>query len=158
MNKFTYNFEMPGVAATMVLFYYPGVNGKPHIVLGKRKETSVVYPGEWCLPGGYLNTGTERMVDVARRETMEEVGIEIPNRRWNAFFLDDEPGSDSRYVQVINHCYCAMLTEAEVNALTPGDDIVAIKIVSIDEVPKLAFAHNMIIDEFIKGCEIEEGK
>lgn len=152
MGKFTYDFEMAGVAATMLLFYFPGVN-KPHIVLGKRKPTSDVFPNEWCLPGGYLNTGTERMVDVARRETYEEVGVEIINERWHAFFLDDKPGSDSRYEQVINHCYDVLLTEDEFNALTPGDDIVEIKIVSIDDVPKLAFSHNMIVDEWVKDWE-----
>ena len=150
-KKFTYNFEMPGVTATMVLISYPEI-GKPHIVIGKRRKDSDAFPGEWCLPGGYLNAGVERLVDVARRETHEEIGVEIPNDRWKFFFLDDEPGSDSRYVQVINHCYSTLLTEEEYNDLIPGDDITEIKLVSIHEVPKLAFAHNMIVKEFIYDC------
>ncbi len=154
MGKFVYEFEMAGVTATTLLTYYPGINGKLHIVLGKRKETSDAFPGEWCLPGGYLNTGTERMVDVARRETKEEVGVEIINERWHFFFLDDKPGNDCRYAQVINFCYSAMLTEDEFNALEAGDDITEIKLVCIDEVPKLAFAHNMIVDEFIEDYEV----
>ncbi len=151
MGNFTYEFEMPGVTATMVAAYYPGINGKLHILIGKRRDDSDVFPGMWCLPGGYLNTGIERLVDVARREGLEEFGVEIPNERWNFFFLDDKPGSDTRYAQVINFCYNTMLTEDEYTALTPGDDIVELKLVCIDDVPELAFAHNMIVDEFVKA-------
>ncbi len=153
MSKFAYDFPMAGVTATMVLFHCLKGNDDLHIVIGKRREDSDAFPGEWCLPGGFLNAGTERVVDVARRETEEEVGVKISNDRWFHFYLDDKPGTDKRYVQVINHCFSARIDATEVAFLTPGDDITEVKVVSIDDVPELAFAHNEIVDEFVRDWE-----
>jgi 8-oxo-dGTP diphosphatase len=46
------------------------------LLLGKRKNC--YGEGTWALPGGHLEYG-ETIIDAARREMMEELGIEVPN-------------------------------------------------------------------------------
>lgn len=49
-----------------------------HFLMGLRKGSHG--EGTWCFPGGHLEYG-ESWVDCARRETMEETGVEIHNIR-----------------------------------------------------------------------------
>jgi 8-oxo-dGTP pyrophosphatase MutT (NUDIX family) len=48
-------------------------NSKGEILLQQRKDN-----GKWGLPGGAMEIG-EKYIDVAKREILEEVGIEIEN-------------------------------------------------------------------------------
>lgn len=50
------------------------------ILLGQRQMDSTTEPGSWCPPGGKLDFG-EKLFDCARRETLEESGVEINNLR-----------------------------------------------------------------------------
>ena len=50
------------------------------MLLGRRKKTSHG-SGEYCFPGGHLEC-MESAIDCAKRETMEECGIEIENVRF----------------------------------------------------------------------------
>jgi len=147
---YEYKFPMAGVTATMVLFH--GKTGE--VLLGLRGKNSDAFPDQWSLPGGYLNVGTERLINVARRETLEETGLDIIEDRWEFFYNDDAPGIDPRYLQVINLCYWVSVTEEEYNSAKAADDLAAIQWVKIKEARKydLAFAHNEIVEEF---CEIE---
>lgn len=149
-NKFTYSHEMAGVTATVVVWTY-GPDAQKYILLGQRRKDSDAYPGAWCLPGGYLNVGTETVIGAAQRELREEVNLDVTAGRFVPFFLDDEPGRDPRYKQVINHCYHILVDdEEELDNLGAGDDLEQIKFVHINKIPKLAFAHNLIVDEFKK--------
>ena len=143
---YTYEFPMAGVTATMVI-YSPKTS---EVLLGLRRKDSDVFPNCWCLPGGYLNAGTERLINVARRETREDTGVDIIEDRWEFFYNDDEPGSDSRYVQVINLCYFVHVTDEEYGTERAGDDLIEVKWVHLEEAHtyELAFAHNMILREF----------
>jgi ADP-ribose pyrophosphatase YjhB (NUDIX family) len=87
---FTYDWPMAANTATMVII--DGNNRR--VLLGKRdsNKSADAFPGAWCLPGGFLNVGTERLVNTARRETLEEVGLDIPENNWHQFYTDDEPG------------------------------------------------------------------
>ena len=144
---FEYPFEMAANTATMVV-----VNKKTgQILLGKRQDNSDAYPGAWCLPGGYLNAGIERLKTTARRELVEECNIDIPEERWNLFYLDDKPGTDPRYKQVVNSCFYSFISEEAAAKAKAGDDIQELKWVNKWEAKqmKLAFAHDDIIQEFI---------
>ncbi len=51
-------------------------NSKGEILLGKREANAPFYPDYWGLPGGILNYG-ERLIEGAKREVKEELGINI---------------------------------------------------------------------------------
>lgn len=142
-----YPFEMAGNAATMVV-----VNKRTgEVLLGKRQNSSKVFPGAWCLPGGYLNVGEERLITTARREMMEECNIDIDEKRWTLFYCDDKPGSDPRYKQVINTCFYAFISDEEAKNSKAGDDIQEIKWVNLWEARgiDLAFAHNDVVQVYM---------
>ncbi|MCX6811673.1 MAG: NUDIX domain-containing protein [Candidatus Berkelbacteria bacterium] len=42
----------------------------------KRNKNEVAYPGKWALPGGKVEKG-EMIMDVLKREILEETGLEI---------------------------------------------------------------------------------
>lgn len=143
-----YDYPMAATTTTMVL-YDKSTN---KILLGKRdsNKSSDAYPGYWCLPGGFLNVGQERTINTARRETLEEVGLDIDESRWHLFYIDDRPGADPRYAQVINVCYYACVTSSEVNKIQADDDIEAVNWVHMDDALKLklTFDHNRILEQF----------
>lgn len=144
---FEYPFEMAANTATMIV-----VNKKTgQVLLGKRKDSSEAFPGAWCLPGGYLNAGEERLITTARRELVEECSIDIAEERWNLFYCDDKPGSDPRYKQVINTCFYAFISDEEAKNAEAGDDLNEIKWVDLWEARQieLAFAHNDVVWEFM---------
>lgn len=51
-------------------------NTKRKILLVKRGQHEVAFPGKWALPGGKLEKG-ETVIDALKIEVMEEVGLEI---------------------------------------------------------------------------------
>ena len=62
-------------------FVYVGVpviiqNSRGEVLLGKRSANSVTYPSLWGLPGGMPDYG-EKLIDAAKREVKEEVGVDI---------------------------------------------------------------------------------
>lgn len=144
---FEYEFEMAANTATMVV-----VNKKTgQVLLGKRKDSSEAFPGWWCLPGGYLNAGEERLITTARRELNEECNIDIVEEHWHSFYVDDKPGSDPRYKQVVNNCFYSFIGEEEAKNAEAGDDLQELKWVNVWEAKQmdLAFAHNDIVWEFM---------
>lgn len=51
------------------------IDDEDRVLLGLRGN-SEIKPGKWCLPCGYIE-GTETIEEAAKREVMEETGIEI---------------------------------------------------------------------------------
>ena len=147
MTKYTYDFPMSPVATTMILLYRD--LSEVYVYIGQRKSgPRTTYGGQWCLPGGYMEAGIESSKTTATRETEEEVGLLIAKDRWLDLGVDDDPGGDPRYDQVINICYAVWVTDAESEDATAGDDLVDGKWIRFDEAQKmeLAFRHNMILD------------
>ena len=146
--SFTYDWPMAATTATGVIFY-PHLN---KVLLGKRRNVpGAAFPGFWCLPGGFLNVGSERSIDAVSREVHEECRIIIPTDRWRLFYVDDRPGADPRYPQVVNLCFAADATHDDYIAATHGDDLEAVDWFTIEEASKitLAFDHSTILKEFI---------
>lgn len=145
-KKYTYDFPMPGATATIVIFFND--MSKPLVLLGKRKDTSLAYPGYWGLIGGFLNTGTENMEQCIVRETMEEARIELKITDPKLLMVVSDPRVDTRY-HVVNVCYWNEVDAYQYLNAKPGDDIQALKWVSPTEAMKmeLAFNHNEILLE-----------
>ena len=155
--SFTYNFEMAAVTATGVL-YMVDANDERYVLLTKRSENADAFPGAWCLPGGFLNAGTERVADVIVRETMEEINLTTEVDEWDMFYLDDKPGTDPRYKQVVNVCFCYELDEEDMTQIEnfrANEEVQSVKFVSlrnlVNGVATLAFDHNTIVERFAKS-------
>jgi len=68
-------------------------NGK--VLLGKRKNAHG--KGTWCFPGGHLEFN-EEIEDCAKREVLEETGIQIKNIKLAAFTNDIFKEEGKHYV------------------------------------------------------------
>ena len=60
---------------------------KGKILLAKRSKLSFVYPGMWCLVGGFVDYG-EKAEDGVRREAMEEAGVEVEVIRFSGHYYN----------------------------------------------------------------------
>lgn len=103
------------------------------VLWGKRK---VKYgEGMWCWPGGHLEFG-ESWEDYARRETLEETGLQIKNVRMakvlNHIFLEE----NKHYITVF---MMAEISEGEVTTMEP-DKFECWEWFAWDELPKPLFA------------------
>ncbi len=68
------------------------------VLLGKRKNAHG--SGSWCFPGGHLEFG-ESWEDCARRETMEETGIDIKNIRFATATNDIFSTEEKHYITIV---------------------------------------------------------
>jgi 8-oxo-dGTP pyrophosphatase MutT (NUDIX family) len=62
-----------GVAVALV----PGLDGEACFLLTRRTTTLRAHAGQWALPGGRCDPG-EAVADAARRELVEELGVDVP--------------------------------------------------------------------------------
>lgn len=67
------------------------------VLWGKRKNSHG--SGSWCFPGGHLEFN-ESWEECARRETMEETGIEIKNIRFAIATNDIFPVEGKHYITI----------------------------------------------------------
>lgn len=64
-------YKNPRTGVGILLF-----NNKNQLLMIKRNNKKAEGVGSWCPPGGYINWG-EHFFDAAKRETKEEVGINV---------------------------------------------------------------------------------
>lgn len=161
---YTYERKKPDCAATMAILRSLVDHDialsldNISILIGfrDRNKPADSFPGYWCLPGGFLIVGKERVVTAARRETSEECSIDIEEARWKLFYVDDRPGADPRHEQVINVCYYAYVTNDEFNDAYGDDDIEEVKWITLREALEvdLAFDHNVVLRELITALNV----
>ena len=109
------------------------LNGK--IVLIKRKNPP--YRNKFALPGGFVEIG-ETTEEATVREAYEETGLSIEIIKLLGVYSD--PLRDPRR-HTVSVCYLAY-GEGEPKA---GSDAGAIRLFDINDLPQMAFDHNMII-------------
>jgi ADP-ribose pyrophosphatase YjhB (NUDIX family) len=152
---FSYNWKMPAVTATGIIFFRE--NNELHFVIAKRSDDADIYPGEWCFIGGFLETGKEKSVNTIRREAREELNVHSNEDDWQLFHVQDTFADvDSRNEHTVNICYYLDLDRyaygrnAVLKSLLAGDDISDFKIATYSELIKmtLAFDHSEIFYKF----------
>ena len=137
--SYTYAYPRPSVTVDgLVLFQDCNAT---QILLIKRKNPP--FPDKWAFPGGFIEMN-EDLADSCLREVEEETGIAL--KKVNQFKTFGTPGRDprGRTISVVFYTFIENLMDAKAN-----DDASEAKWFSIEQLPPLAFDHDIIIQEFI---------
>jgi 8-oxo-dGTP diphosphatase len=138
-----FKFPHPNVAADFVVFGYDG--SKLNVLLVKRKKD--VYVGWYAIPGGFVRL-KESAEEAARRELVEETKFPmIKIGKYSQFHTYSDYKRDPRE-RVISIAFYAL---SEVCEVIGGDDAEIALWKPVDEIPKLAFDHNKIIEDALKA-------
>ena len=141
---YTYKYPHPAVTTDCVVF---GVDGhKLKILLIERGNEP--YKGYWAFPGGFLNMD-ENAEQGALRELKEETGLVLQNIK--EFGTFSEVNRDPRE-RVISIAFYAIAKTSEVKG---GDDAAKAQWFALDEVPRLAFDHDLMLKNAIQKLKEE---
>lgn len=132
--KYHYKYPHPSVTTDCVIFGFDGT--KLNVLLVERGVEP--YKGRWAFPGGFLRMD-ESAEEGARRELREETGLETAYIK--QFHTFSDPGRDPRE-RVITIAYYALVRQRQVQG---GDDAARAAWFALDEVPALAFDHDLIL-------------
>ena len=103
-------------------------------------------PPGWALPGGHVDTG-EFVADAARREALEETGLEV--ELLELFGVYSDPKRDPRY-----HTISTVFIGRAVGTPKGGDDAARAEIFSREKLPApIAFDHGTILDDYYRYRE-----
>lgn len=133
-KQYCYKYPHPAVATDCVVFGFDGM--KLQLLLIERGMEP--YKGAWAFPGGFLKMD-ETAEEGAKRELKEET--DLTTSYIEQFHVFSEPKRDPRE-RVISIAFLALVKTEEVKG---GDDAAKAKWFSLDEIPQLAFDHEMIL-------------
>ena len=132
--KYHYKYPHPSVTTDCVIFGFDGTKLK--VLLVERGIDP--YKGHWAFPGGFLRMD-ETAETGALRELREETGLE--GAYIKQFHTFSDPNRDPRE-RVLTIAYYALVRIQEVKG---GDDAARAEWFALDEVPTLAFDHDLIL-------------
>ncbi len=135
--SFTYEYARPGVTADIILVT-KGEN--PKILLIERKHNP--YKDTWAFPGGFVEID-EDIEAGALRELKEETNLEsVDITQFKTYgAVDRDPRG--RTISVVYYGF----VDVELNTKA-GDDASEAKWFNLNEIPQLAFDHNIILEEW----------
>lgn len=131
--KYHYKYPHPAVTTDCVIFGYDGRQLKV-LLIERGNEPD---KGKWAFPGGFLNID-EQAESGALRELQEETGM--TNADIRQFHTFSDPNRDPRE-RVISIAYYALVKIQDVKG---GDDAARASWFAIDDVPELAFDHDLM--------------
>lgn len=138
MEGYTYKYPHPAVACDCVVFGFDGHDVK--VLLIERKNEPC--RGMWAFPGGFMNID-EAAEDAARRELQEETGLTLTCIRQIGAFTAVNRDPRER---VLSIAFYSLTRPTEVCG---GDDAAKARWWLIDELPQLAFDHDVILCQAI---------
>ena len=135
-RKFCYDYPRPAVTVDVVVFAM--VEGRLSVLLIRRAHGP--FKDCWAIPGGFVDMD-EPLEVAAARELAEETGVaDVPLEQFAAF---GDPGRDPRG-RTISIAYLAMLSGPP-PVHRAGDDAAEANWLPIDDLPELAFDHELIL-------------
>ena len=132
--RYCYKYPHPSITTDCVVFGFDGT--KLQVLLIERGAEP--FKGCWAFPGGFLQMD-ESAEEGALRELYEETGLREPYIR--QFHTFSDPGRDPRE-RVVTIAYYALVRMQEVKG---GDDATQARWFPLDEMPALAFDHDLIL-------------
>ena len=142
---YSYKYPHPAIAADCVVFVREGAEVK--VLLIERRNAPC--KGEWAFPGGFMNID-ETAEEAACRELEEETGLKVGSvRQVGAFTAVDRDPRE----RVVSITYYAELPR--VVAVSGSDDARNARWFSLNNLPKLAFDHEMILQKALERWNSE---
>ena len=128
-----YKNPLPGVSVIVS-------DSEGSVLLGKRKNES----DSWCLPCGFIELN-ENFLDAAHREVKEETGLDIE--------IDSIVNVVSNIINPkLETIVIVLLGKVIGGEMRAGDDLIELKWVDSDSLPKLSFAaDDFIIKRYFQG-------
>ncbi|MCG7409671.1 NUDIX hydrolase [Paenibacillus sp. ACRRX] len=157
-NEHNYNprkFRTPdGAPADIVIFTITSESQRRGTKSLPKRELKVLliqrkvwpYEGMWAFPGGF-SRDTESMAETARRELLEETGVEGLHMEYLNVY--SSPGRDPRG-WIISHAYVALVHEDYLSKRQAADDAANVGLFTVEEAlhsMQLAFDHQQIMSE-----------
>lgn len=136
------NLQNIRVAVDAIVFGYQ--NGQLYVLLIQQKFGSA--DSYWALPGGLVKND-ESLKDAVKRELKEETNVEV-NYFEQLFTFGDDVNRDPRN-RVISVAYFALVDPSKLEIVASSDADKA-QWFQINEIPKLAFDHNLILKKAIE--------
>ncbi len=125
----------PPITADGILYTEKGI-----LLINRGNEP---FQGYWALPGGFLDMG-ETIEDTLVREMKEETGLDVEIVKVVGVF--SRPDRDPRG-QTVSTAFHVKLKDENQEPVA-GDDAADFRFFSLDELPKLAFDHEEIIQKW----------
>jgi 8-oxo-dGTP diphosphatase len=138
---YTYPYPRPALTVDAILLK----EENDELLLVQRAKEP--YAGKWALPGGFLEMD-ELLVDGCRREVEEETGLKAGVLR--QFKTYDAVNRDPRGRTISVVFYGTVTGDAPVEG---GDDAVRAEWFPVNDLPELAFDHELILSEFFRHRE-----
>ncbi|MDA3867814.1 MAG: NUDIX hydrolase [Salinivirgaceae bacterium] len=139
--NYTYEYPRPAATTDMIIV----TREAPHkLLLIQRKNPP--FQGQWALPGGFLDEN-ETLETCAYRELKEETNIE--GIILNQFKTYSEPGRDPRG-RTISTVFWGTAPSKIAQTAEAADDAASLDWFALDNLPRLAFDHNQVLDEALE--------
>lgn len=135
------DYPKPSVTVDTIIFALQ--NKEIKILLIKRKYPP--FAGKWAIPGGFVEVN-EALSNAAARELEEETGLK--NVSLKQFYTFGDPGRDPRG-HTITISYYTFLSNIP-SGLSGADDADDASWFSINNLPELAFDHDVVLAKAIK--------
>ena len=136
MTKYSYEYPRPALTTDCVIFGFNGVDIRVLLI----ERGIEPFKGRWAFPGGFVNMD-ESTEAGAKRELFEETGIEnvFIEQLYTFSGVDRDPRG-----RVVSVAYYALVRTSDYK-ITAGDDAQNAQWFKLDEIPTLAFDHDMIL-------------
>lgn len=133
-KMYSYKYPHPAVTTDCVIFGFDGAKLKVLLI----ERGNEPYKGRWAFPGGFLNMD-ESAEQGARRELMEETGMEAGYMEQFHAFTDPDRDPRERVITIAYYALC------KIQEVKGGDDAAKAQWFSIDKIPQLAFDHDRML-------------
>lgn len=137
-SQFHYKYPHPAITADCVVFGFDGQRIKVLLI----QRGFEPFKGKWAFPGGFMNMD-ETAEECARRELEEETGL--TGVFVNQFHTFSGVNRDPRE-RVVTVAHYALVRISEVKG---GDDAIAAQWFGVNEIPSLAFDHELMLKKAI---------
>jgi len=125
--------QFPLIGATAII-----TNNKKQVLLSKRKNHGLFYPGYWNLPGGLIELN-EKVTQGLKREVKEEIGVQIKITKYTGKYYEKVIEKKKKIYETITLPFYAKITKGTPK---PLDETTEVKWFNPKEIKKMKLAYN----------------